>query len=224
MRSLLFRVLTLSMVGMGTLPAARAIPEAEALEKLRVIPVHLLVDAKGVPFPIPRNQSLLLPLYLDRQRAVAELRQVRTRYPSLRVANGIVAGLKKDLKPGYTLSAPVVPRRQDLDMAATLLRQQGLADRQIRQGLTVPVFYARPFLTTSTPQGERGLLFLSYEDLRNALARQSGSPARRVEVADITAVLRRLTRTPQDLFVFHAPQAGGASKRERQAPPPPPPL
>jgi len=221
------------MVGMGTLPAARAIPEAEALEKLRVIPVHLLVDAKGVPFPIPRNQSLLLPLYLDRQRAVAELRQVRTRYPSLRVelatlplseANGIVAGLKKDLKPGYTLSAPVVPRRQDLDMAATLLRQQGLADRQIRQGLTVPVFYARPFLTTSTPQGERGLLFLSYEDLRNALARQSGSPARRVEVADITAVLRRLTRTPQDLFVFHAPQAGGASKRERQAPPPPPPL
>jgi hypothetical protein len=225
-------ILGLFLIGLGAPDSARAIPEQDALEKLRVIPVHLMVDGKGVPLPIPREKTLLLPLFLDVQRARKELTEIQTREPSLKVqlatmplneANSLVAKLIQDLKPGYKLAAPVVPRRQDLDIAAALLREQGLNDAQIRKGLTVPVFYTRPFLTTQTPQGERGLLFLSHQDLKQALASAGQSPARRVEVSDITAVLRRLIQTPQDLFVFRAPQAQGTGRKTPVAAPPPPP-
>jgi hypothetical protein len=225
-------ILALLVIGLGAPMSARAIPEQDALEKLRVIPVHVMVDGKGVPLPIPRQKTLLLPLFLDSQRASKELAEIQTREPSLNVqlatmplteANGLVAKLIQDLKPGYQLAAPVVPRRQDLDIAAALLREKGLSDVQIRKGLTVPVFYTRPFLTTQTPQGERGLLFLSHQDLKRALASAGQSPARRVEVADITAVLRRLIQTPQDLFVFRAPQAEGRGRKAPIAGPPPPP-
>jgi hypothetical protein len=108
-------------------------------------------------------------------------------------------------------------------MASTLLRQKGLSDDQIRKGLTVPVFYTRPFLTVPTPEGERGVLFLSHQDLQQALARAGQSPARRVEVADITAVLRRLIQAPQDLFVFRAPQPEIGGRKGPAVPPPPPP-
>jgi hypothetical protein len=225
-------ILALFLIGLAAVLPARAIPEQEALEKLRVIPVHLMVDGKGVPLPIPRGKSLLLPLFLDGQRARKELADIRSRDPSLKVqlatmplseANGLVSKLIKDLKPGYQLVAPVVPFRQDLDIATGLLRQKGLSDAQIRNGLTLPVFYTRPFLTTQTPQGERGLLFLSHQDLQQALARAGQTPPRRVEVADITAVLRRLIQTPQDLFVFRAPQAAGAARKGLPSPPPPPP-
>lgn len=234
MRRVFLRVLTLVAVTLAAGPAARAIPEAQALAKLRVIPVHLLVDGKGVPLPIPKDKTLVLPLYLDRQRAQSELQQIRSRQPGQNVAlatlplseaNALVASLTKDLKPGYRLLAPVLPRRQDLEKATTLLQQKGLTAAQIRQGLTVPIFFTRPFLTAPTAEGERGLLFLSYADLQQALSKQSGSPSRRVEVADITAVLHRLMQTPQDLFVFRAPQSGGSDRPSRAlAPPPPPPL
>ena len=224
------RLLALVVGAMLAQPAAKAIPEQEALDKLSVIPVHLLVDAKGVPLPIPNKTTLLLPLYLDRQRAQGELQRIRSSHPDLQVqlatlplsqANAVVAGLKKDLKPGYTLSAPVVPRRQDLVQATVLLRQQGLSDSQIKQGLTVPIFFTRPFLTSQTPQGERGLLFVSYADLQQALSSQP-SPPRRVEAADITAILHRLMQTPQDLFVFLPPQARMGKTSARPIPPPPP--
>lgn len=219
---------------MVLLPAAKAIPEQEALEKLSVIPVHLLVDAKGVPLPIPNKTTLLLPLYLDRQRAQGELLRIRSSHPELKVqlaslplsqANAVVAGLQKDLKPGYRLSAPVVPRRQDLEQATVLLRQKGLSESQIKQGLTVPIFFTRPFLTSQTPKGERGLLFFSYADLQQALSSHP-SPPRRIEAADITAILHRLVQTPQDLFIFRPPQAGGMvnARGLPVAPPPPPSL
>jgi hypothetical protein len=231
------RLLCLAVLPLAVSPSAQAIPEAEALEKLSVIPVHLVVDAKGVPVPIPRKQSLLLPLYLERERAVVELARIRDRSPSLGLAlatmplseaNRLLSSLQKDLKPGLSLTAPVVPRRQDLEKGAALLKEKGLSEPQIRKGLTVPVFYTRPFLTISTPQGERGLLFLSHADLQRALAGQSNPTARRVEVSDITAVLRKLMQAPQDLFVFVPPQSDASAppraasplKRPASAPPP----
>ena len=146
-------IVALLLIASGAPLPARAIPEQEAMEKLRVIPVHLVVDSKGVPLPIPRQKSLLLPLFLDLQRARKELAEIRSREPSLKAqlatmplneANGLVAKLIKDLKPGYQLVAPVVPRKQDLEMATTMLRGKGLSDAQIRNGLTVPVFYTQP--------------------------------------------------------------------------------
>lgn len=217
---------------MAAIPAARAIPEQQALEKLRVIPVHLLVDSQGVPLPIPNKTTLLLPLYLDRQRALGELQRLRTSNPAVKVqlatlplsqANAIAADLKQDLKPGYTLLAPVVPRPEDLQKAILLLQQKGLNESQIKKGLTVPIFFTRPFLTSQTPDGERGLLFLSYQDLQRALLSQPSTPPRRIEVADITAVLHRLMQTPQDLFVFHAPLSGRAPSKALPVAPPPPP-
>lgn len=230
MRRVFSCFLTLFTVTLAAVPAASAIPEAQAMEKLRAIPVHLLVDGKGVPLPIPREKTLLLPLYLDRQRAQSELQQLRSRHPAGQVAlatlplseaNQVVATLAKDLKPGYSLAAPVVPRREDLEKATTLLKQQGLSESQIRQGLTVPIFFSRPFLTTTTPEGVRGVLFVSYADLQQALATQSPNPARRVEVADITVVMHRLMQAPQDLFVIRAPQAGSTGRSTSPLPPPP---
>lgn len=229
MRRFLPRFLVLCAVVLAGSPAVQAIPEAQALEKLRLIPVHLLVDAKGVPLPIPRQKTLLLPLYLDRQRAHTELQIVRSRHPELTVAlatlplseaNSLVQELAKDLQPGFRLSAPVVPSRQDMEKATALLRQKGVSAQRIRDGLTVPVFFTRPFLTSPTPDGERGLLFLSHGDLQSVLAGQSADPPRRVEVADITAVLHRIMQAPQDLFVFRPAPDNGP---HLQAPPPPPP-
>jgi hypothetical protein len=52
---------------------ALAIPEAQAIKKLEVIPVYVLTDEKGVPLPIPRDKALVLPLYLEKAKAQAEL-------------------------------------------------------------------------------------------------------------------------------------------------------
>ena len=62
---------------------ALAIPEADAIKKLDVIPVFVLTDDKGVPLPIPREKNLVLPLYLESAKAnqqLAELRRVTRRH------------------------------------------------------------------------------------------------------------------------------------------------
>ena len=97
---------------------ALAIPEAEAIKKLEVIPVFVLADEKGIPLPIPREKALLLPLYLERAKADQELANLRKASPSLKaqvlaiplnVMNERVAELNKQLKDKTKpLVAPVV--------------------------------------------------------------------------------------------------------------------
>jgi ADP-ribosylglycohydrolase len=64
--------------------AARAIPEADAIKKLEVIPVFLLTDDKGTPLPIPREKNLILPLYLESAKANDQLAALRKSNPAMK--------------------------------------------------------------------------------------------------------------------------------------------
>lgn len=110
----------ISLLAAGALvapPQAQAITEAVASKKLSVIPVFVLTDEKGTPLPIPRDKDLILPLYLDRAKAEAELAAFRKTNPSvkvkllpipLNVANEKILELNKQLKTKKLFGA-VIP-------------------------------------------------------------------------------------------------------------------
>jgi len=193
---------------------ALAIPEADAIKKLAVVPVFVITDANGVPLPIPREKNLVLPLYLEGDRASRELAALLKSNPELKanvvpvplnVMNEKVVELNKQLKDkSKPLVAPVVLNDADLKQAIAILKTEGLTDKQIQDGLSVPLFFTNPFLTMNTPEGPRGVFFLSYEELQKAL---SGlPPAERSKltpkVADISGVLQQITKTQEDSFVI----------------------
>ena len=200
---------------------AQAIPEAEALKKLAVVPVFVLTDSKGVPLPIAKNKTLVLPLYLERSKAEAELAILQKANPSLLAKlvaiplNDMTAKVKQlqlQLKDkSRTLVAPVISSPADRQQATLMLKQQGLTDKQIQEGLAVPVFFTKPFLSLTSPQpagnapapAETKLVFfMSYASLQAAIAKVP--PAKRAslepQVADLSAVLRQIIQSPQDLY------------------------
>ena len=109
--------------------AARAIPEADAIKKLEVIPVFLLTDEKGTPLPIPREKNLILPLYLESAKANDQLAALRKSNPAMKatvvavplnVMNAKVAELNKQLKDKTKpLVAPIIVNDQDRQQAVT---------------------------------------------------------------------------------------------------------
>ena len=191
--------------------AAEAIPEAEAIKKLSVIPVYILVDSKGAPLPIPRDKTLILPLYLDRSVAETELANFLKANPKrkaqllpvpLNVANERVEQINKQLKDGVTMVAPLVPRRVDREQAIAILKKQGLTDKQIQEGLDTPVFFTKPFITINTPEGARGVFFFRYEDLQKAISGTTSTGKIDVQAMDLTAALREIIKAKDDVFVF----------------------
>ncbi|MGB7563634.1 MAG: hypothetical protein WBM08_02665 [Prochlorococcaceae cyanobacterium] len=203
----------ISLLAAGALvapPQAQAITEAVASKKLSVIPVFVLTDEKGTPLPIPRDKDLILPLYLDRAKAEAELAAFRKTNPSvkvkllpipLNVANEKILELNKQLKTKKLFGA-VIPRPQDRAQAVKLLKEQGLNDKAINDGLSVPVFFTKPFLTINTPQGPRGVFFFSYDALESALAKVPDRQKLKPQAADLSAVLREIIKQKDDLYVF----------------------
>lgn len=198
--------------------AARAIPEAEAIKKLQVIPVFVLTDERGVPLPIPRDTNLILPLYLESARANQQLAALRKANPTakaqvlavpLNVMNAKVADLNKQLKDkGKTLVAPVVGSDADRQQAVSLLKAQGVSEKQIDEGLRVPVFFTTPLLSIQSPQGPRQVFFLSYADLQTSIAKLPAAERGKLkpQVADLTAVLREIIKAPNDSFVIFPTQ------------------
>jgi hypothetical protein len=105
--------------------------------------------------------------------------------------------------------APIVTNDGDRAQAVKLLKEQGLTEQQIKEGLNVPVFFTKPFLTIKTPEGPRGVFFFSYENLENALAKLSPAERQKLkpQVADLTAVLREIIKAPDDAFtIFPTPE------------------
>ena len=194
--------------------AARAIPEADAYKKLQVIPVFVITDPKGVPLPIPREKALVLPLYLDSSQANRELAALNKSNPTvkaivtpvpLNVMNEKIVELNKQLKDkSKPLVAPVMVSDSDRQQAVTLLKAEGLTDKQIQEGLSVPVFFTRPFLTMNTPEGPRGVFFLGYGELQRALSQvpEAERPKLKPQVADLSVVLQEIIKTPKDNFVI----------------------
>ncbi len=220
----------------------RAIPQAEALKKLSVIPVFVLADPQGTPLPIPRGNTLYLPLYLERVKAEQELAAFLKTNPTvkagvlplpLNVATERAAALNKTLK-GKTLVTPVVSAVKDMDQARQILRQQGLDEKTIREGLEVPVFFTTPLITTRTPNGNRGLFFFDYASLQRALASIPDREKLKVQAADLSAVLDQIIKQKEDRFAFFpTPEyfrlveqqsgagAGGGNGQAPRTPPPP---
>ena len=196
----------------SAVPPALAIPEAQAIKKLEVIPVYVLTDDKGVPLPIPKDKALILPLYLEKAKAQSELAGLLKGNPNLKaglvaiplnVMNEKVGELNKQLKDkSKPLLAPVVVNQSDRQEAVALLKAQGLTEQQINDGLSVPVFFTKPFTTITTPEGPRGVFFLSYEQLQNSLAKVPERDKLKPQVADLTAVLREIIKAPQDTYVI----------------------
>ena len=210
----------LAMTALSLVPApAQAIPEADAIKKLQVVPVFVLTDSKGVPLPIPRDQDLVLPLYLESAKANEQLAALNKSNPSLKagvvalplnVMNEKVTELNKQLKDQKkTLIAPIIGNDGDRAQAVKILKEQGLTEQQIREGLSVPVFFTKPFLTINTPEGPRGVFFFSYENLQNALGKLPVAEREKLkpQVADLTAVLREIINAPKDSFtIFPTPE------------------
>ena len=195
-------------------PAAQAIPEADAIKKLQVIPVFVITDPQGVPLPIPREKALLLPLYLESARANQELAALKKSSPSvkaivtpvpLNVMNEKITALNKQLKDkSKPLVAPVMTNDADRQQAVAILKGEGLTEQQIQEGLSVPVFFTKPFLTINTPEGPRGVFFFNYSELQKALSQVPPAEQQKLkpQVADLSAVLQEIVKAPKDNFVI----------------------
>ncbi|MEN9542177.1 MAG: hypothetical protein RLZZ459_2268 [Cyanobacteriota bacterium] len=194
---------------------AQAIPEEQAIRKLEVIPVFVLVDERGIPLPIPRDKDLLLPLYLQSSAANQQVSALKKSNPSLKVSvaavplnvmNAKIAELNKQLKDKTKpFVAPIVGDASDREQAYKLLKSQGLTDQQINEGLAVPVFFTKPFLTINTPQGPRGVFYFTYKDMETAIATLPAADRGKLkpQVADISAVLREIINVKDDNFVIY---------------------
>ena len=199
---------------LSSTPDAQAIPEAEAIKKLDVVPVFVLTDGKGVPLPIPREKNLVLPLYLESAKANQQLAALQKSNPALKpqvvaiplnVMNAKVAELNQQLKDkSKPLVAPIIVNEGDRQQAVALLKGQGLSEQQINEGLNVPVFFTKPFLTVTSPQGPRGVFYLSYETLQNSLAKLQPADRDKLkpQVADLTAVLREIIKAKDDNYII----------------------
>ncbi|OUT70573.1 MAG: hypothetical protein CBB79_09110 [Synechococcus sp. TMED19] len=192
---------------------ALAIPEDQALKKLSVIPVFLLTSEQGVPLPIPQgDDKLLLPMFLQKTRAEKELSTFKKTNPEakakvsaipMNVANDRVNEMNEKLEAdGKKIVTPVVGAQADMKQAAAILRNQGVSAEDIQKGLSVPVFFHNPFITVKTPNGVKGVFFLSYGDAsRAAKSIQGANPE--IQAADITNALAQMIEEKKDSFVFY---------------------
>jgi hypothetical protein len=192
----------------------RAIPEADAIKKLAVIPVFLLTNEQGSPLPIPKDDKLVLPMFLDQARAQKELDAFQKANPSLKVrlvpvpmnvANEQVNDINKKLTD-KKLVAPVIGADADMAKAVELLRKQGVSEKDINEGLQVPVFFSKPFITINTPKGTKAVFFLSYSDAAKAASKITGTKVE-IMAADITVALGQMIEQKQDQYVFYPTQA-----------------
>lgn len=62
-----------------------------------------------------------------------------------------------------------------MDQAVAILQKQGVSKEDIQKGLSIPVFFHKPFLTIKTPEGSRGVFFMTYQDATTAASKVQGT-------------------------------------------------
>ena len=205
-------------------PPAFAIPEEAALKKLAVIPVFLLTSEKGIPLPIPRGDNLILPMFLQKDRANEELATFEKANPNatakvsaipMNAANDRVNQMNIKLKEtGKQIVTPIVGSSEDMNQAVAILEKQGVSKEDIQKGLSVPVFFHKPFLTIKTPEGSRGVFFMTYKDATNAAGRVQGAKPE-IMAVDLSNALAQIVDEKEDRFVFYPTTAFFALMKEQ---------
>ena len=212
-------------VSMASAPAL-AIPEEAAIKKLAVIPVFLLTSEQGIPLPIPRGDNLILPMFLQKDRANQELATFEKANPNakakvsaipMNVANDKVNEMNIKLKDkGKQIVSPIVGSATDMNQAVSILEKQGVSKEDIQKGLSVPVFFHKPFLTIKTPEGSRGVFFMTYKDATTAASKVQGTKPEILAV-DLTNALAQIIDEKEDRFVFYPTAAFFALMKEQPA-------
>ena len=226
------RCRAIALAALASLPVsiasapALAIPEDAALKKLAVIPVFLLTSEQGVPLPIPRGDSLILPMFLQKDRANQELLTFEKANPNakakvsaipMNVANDKVNVMNGKLKEsGKQIVTPVVGSKADMDQAVAILEKQGVSKADIQKGLSIPVFFHKPFLTIKTPEGSRGVFFMTYKDATAAAGKVQGTKPEILAV-DLTNALAQIVEEKEDRFVFYPTPAFFALMKDQPA-------
>ena len=222
----------IAMAALASLPVAiasapaLAIPEEAAVKKLAVVPVFLLTSEQGIPLPIPRGDNLILPMFLQKDRANQELTTFEKANPNakakisalpMNVANAKVNEMNIKLKEsGKQIVTPVVGSKADMDQAVAILQKQGVSKEDIQKGLSIPVFFHKPFLTIKTPEGSRGVFFMTYQDATTAASKVQGTKPE-IMAVDLTNELAQIVDDKEDRFVFYPTKAFFALMKDQKA-------
>ena len=205
---------------------ALAIPEEAAMKKLAVIPVFLLTSEQGIPLPIPKGDNLILPMFLQKERANQELTTFEKANPNakakvsaipMNLANEKVNEMNIKLKDkGKQIVSPIVGSAEDMNQAVAILQKQGVSKEDIQKGLSVPVFFHKPFLTIKTPEGSRGVFFMTYKDAQAATTKVQGAKPE-IMAVDLTNALAQIIDEKKDQFVFYPTKAFFALMKDQPA-------
>jgi len=205
---------------------ALAIPEEAAMKKLAVIPVFLLTSEQGIPLPIPKGDNLILPMFLQKERANQELTTFEKANPNakakvsaipMNLANEKVNEMNIKLKDkGKQIVSPIVGSAEDMNQAVAILQKQGVSKEDIQKGLSVPVFFHKPFLTIKTPEGSRGVFFMTYKDAKAATTKVQGAKPE-IMAVDLTNALAQIIDEKKDQFVFYPTKAFFALMKDQPA-------
>ena len=222
----------IAMAALASLPVAiasapaLAIPEEAAVKKLAVVPVFLLTSEQGIPLPIPRGDNLILPMFLQKDRANQALTTFEKANPNakakisalpMNVANAKVNEMNIKLKEsGKQIVTPVVGSKADMDQAVAILQKQGVSKEDIQKGLSIPVFFHKPFLTIKTPEGSRGVFFMTYQDATTAASKVQGTKPE-IMAVDLTNALAQIVDDKEDRFVFYPTKAFFALMKDQKA-------
>lgn len=190
-----------------------ALTQDEIVQKLRPIPVFIVANPQsgellvGRPSNPPsgnnaqQNNISVARIFISRQDAQAFLDKLKTDRPELgrnmqvipRSLGELYLEAQQNNNPSDRLVFDLVPVRQQVDSAVTLLRQSGQQENQFNG---VPLFIARGgpekgYITMQIPQmGEQEIIpvFFSKEDAQNMLNQFKQQNPQQASTTDIQVV------------------------------------
>lgn len=160
----------------------QAIPEAEAVKKLGVVAVYVVVSEEGQPAFVVNRESpdqLVLPMFMKAERAQQARETLDTGSGGrvvplpLNIAFERNEQLAQEIRAqdeNATLVTPLVPAQEDWQKAEEILLEQGIDPDEIAQNLSAPVFFTDPPISITPPGMEetRLALFFNYSQLQDA--------------------------------------------------------
>lgn len=201
---------------LGTAPAI-ALPEGDITKKLEQVAVFGLTDAKGVLLgsstPDPKDQKKKVEIATffvspqDAQTAVNQLKSSKSEVGgTAKVApaslSRVYQAARKSKASKENFAVSLVPKKQEMDSATVLLKQNGQQAGQI----DVPLFYAvvnrdKQKFYLSLQQGNASVtpFFFSKEDLQRTLDQLKKDPKQakvttQIQVASLSSILSFLEK------------------------------